>query len=123
MKRENVIIPLLIAMFMVFFGFSAGLSEKKAEGEKHPEVDFSVSCVDCHAEVTPDIVAAWKKSKHGVMNYGCYMCHGDGQVEFWAKPGTQTCQSCHSGLHTDYSKTVAKSCFDCHDGHTLKFHE
>jgi len=113
---------LAIVLAVLLFLFS-GFSSEKGQKEKHPDVDYSVSCVECHQEVTPEIVKQWRSSKHGLMNFACYICHGDGKVEFYKKPGTDRCVSCHSGLPTDYSKTVARNCFDCHNGHTLKFHE
>jgi hypothetical protein len=91
--------------------------------QKHPEVENfeKISCVECHTEVTPDIVKDWKSSKHGKMNFACYMCHGDGIEEFNAVPATDRCISCHSG-QIDFSNLKQNQCFDCHQGHTLKFH-
>jgi len=90
--------------------------------EKHPEVDFSVSCTECHREATPEIVAQWENSKHGLVNVKCYVCHGDGEVEFSPKPTSDRCVGCHSRYEVDFSKLAVKSCFSCHHGHTLKFH-
>jgi len=88
----------------------------------HPEVDFGRSCTECHLEVTPEVVEAWKGSKHGLMNFGCYMCHGDGTEYFEAAPSTVRCASCHGKEEIDFRVTRFESCFDCHDGHTLGFH-
>lgn len=92
------------------------------EPEKHLEVDWSVSCVECHTEETPVAVEEWRNSAHGVMNFGCYMCHGDGEEEFYPRPGSEKCISCHSDNEIEFEKTPLNDCFDCHQGHTLKFH-
>ncbi|GEM_PF-3590811 len=93
------------------------------EPEKHEEADFSVGCVECHQEETPEEVQDWSMGMHGQVNVGCFVCHGDGEEEFYSEPTGEQCISCHSG----YFREVANSgeeftCFTCHDGHTLKFH-
>ena len=113
---------LLVLFVVLIFGIVWLWAGDQAQSTKHPEVDFSISCVECHTEVTPQVVKDWKGSMHGKMNFGCYMCHGDGQVEFFPKPGSERCIACHSGKAVDFSKTPVKNCFDCHKGHTLKFH-
>lgn len=57
-------------------------------------------CMDCHEEVTPNIVSDWKLSKHGEMKLPCSTCHGDqhqsaedvANVEI---PTAETCGKCH----------------------------
>lgn len=87
--------------------------------ETHPEVDFSISCMECHQEETPDAYNAWKESSHGKMNFGCYMCHGDGVEEFAASPEVNRCEACHTG-HEECLTKNADACYDCHDGHSMK---
>ncbi|NOX88879.1 MAG: hypothetical protein GXO77_07620 [Calditrichaeota bacterium] len=110
-------------VLIIIFSLQFNLQADDEKEEKHPEVDFTQSCMECHKEVTPDIVRDWEKSKHGVMNFGCYMCHGDGQVEFYRKPSTETCLSCHTGEPVDARKGGNLQCFSCHNGHSLKFHQ
>ncbi len=117
---SSVLIVLLALLFTMSMVGNMSAAGKKAD--KHPDVDFSISCVECHSEVTPKAVQEWRSSKHGIMNFGCYMCHGDGQEDFSARPGSERCIACHSGQDVDFSKTAVKNCFDCHKGHTLKFH-
>ncbi|MFQ5583187.1 MAG: hypothetical protein ACE5GL_01975 [Calditrichia bacterium] len=50
---------------------------------KHEDVDFSISCVECHEQETPEQVEEWEKGMHGQVNVGCFVCHGDGEVEFY----------------------------------------
>lgn len=120
MKFKLSIIAGLLLLFIFSFNLMADKQEKAV---KHADVDWSISCMECHQQVTPDAVKEWKSSKHGMMNFGCYMCHGDGQVEFYPQPGTERCIGCHSGYEVDSAKTGVKNCFDCHKGHTLKFHQ
>ncbi len=124
MKRHLKILfaSTLLVLFTITYvvNLSAGTGD---QNDKHPEVDFTLSCRSCHQDITPDIHKAWKESAHGRMNYSCYLCHGDGQQEFHTQPQTQTCIGCHSGQEVDFTKTKADNCFDCHQGHSLKFHE
>lgn len=90
--------------------------------EKHPDVDYSISCMECHETETPEQVEEWRSSPHGKMNFGCYMCHGDGVEEFAASPGSERCVSCHSDQEVDFTKCKLDNCFDCHQGHSLQFH-
>ena len=68
------------------------------------------------------IAASFILTSNGIMNFGCYMCHGDGEEEFYPRPGSERCISCHSDQEVDFSKTSLNNCFDCHQGHSLKFH-
>lgn len=85
----------------------------------HQDEDFSLSCTECHSDVTPDIYADWQGSGHGKMNYGCYICHGDGDVEFYPAASEEGCISCHSNNEAHLARVDYDGCFDCHDGHTL----
>lgn len=95
----------------------------KTQPEKHVDEDFSISCYECHADVTQEVVQAWSDGMHGQVNVGCFICHGDGQSEFHARPGGETCATCHAGHDVDFSTIPGiTSCFTCHGGHDLKFH-
>ena len=123
MQLKNVSIYKFLLVVLMSFLISFSLLAQKSDDVKHAEVDFSISCMTCHEEETPEITEEWQGSKHGMMNFGCYLCHGDGQEEFYPKPGTERCNGCHSGQEVDFSKVPANNCFDCHQGHTLKFHK
>lgn len=118
MSKKVFSILLSFGILFLFFTLT-GFSEK---GEKHSEVDFSLSCVECHQEVTPEITKDWQAGKHGIFKVGCFVCHGDGQERFSTKPTTESCVMCHSDYESDLSNTKATNCFDCHNGHKLKFH-
>jgi len=86
----------------------------------HAEVDFeSMSCSECHADVTPEIYTAWKDSGHGKLDYGCYICHGDGVVEYYPTASTDGCVACHSNNEPHLARFEYGRCFECHDGHSL----
>jgi len=58
-------------------------------------------CVDCHKNVTPNIVSDWQLSKHSQAGVSCSSCHGDQHqsVQDVAKvkiPTPDTCASCHA---------------------------
>ncbi|GAB4178041.1 MAG: hypothetical protein Kow00108_13660 [Calditrichia bacterium] len=123
MKRNTMYMMSALILIFISFIFLPLLASDKNQ-EKHPQVDDykDYSCVECHQEATPDIVKSWRSSKHGMMNFACYMCHGDGEESFSVQPQVDRCVGCHSGNEVDFSKTKASSCFDCHQGHSLQFH-
>ena len=96
--------------------------QKKTKVVAHPSVDWSIGCVECHEQETPAVTRDWFEGKHGQVNVGCFVCHGDGEVEFAAKPKGARCISCHSPQEVNFAKLPVKNCFFCHAGHTLKFH-
>jgi hydroxylamine dehydrogenase len=66
------------------------------------------NCVECHSQITPNIVSDWKLSKHGVDNQiDCTRCHGDehtsAQDAAKAKiPTAETCAGCHPERLTQF---------------------
>ncbi len=57
-------------------------------------------CVDCHKDITPNIVTDWQLSKHFENDVDCSVCHGDGHtsavdVEKVEIPTPETCSPCH----------------------------
>lgn len=129
MKRisVNILLAITVVIFVALIVSCGALTQsdttplatKAAKVATHPVVDFSLSCVECHEGVTPTITAKWSASGHGRVNFGCYICHGDGEETFAAKPGTDGCISCHSGSMEHLNSVGQTSCFECHDGHTL----
>jgi hypothetical protein len=117
MKKLLVLSSFVLAVTIVLMGFSP-----QSQDEKHPDVDWSLSCQECHANVTPEVYKQWENSAHGQVDFGCYICHGDGQEEFHPKGQDVGCQGCHAEQLVDFEKTKFSSCYDCHQGHTLKFH-
>lgn len=95
---------------------------KSGVTESHPDVDFSMGCVECHTSMTPAVVTTWDASLHGQANVKCYVCHGDAREEFYPAGNDERCSGCHSAKAVDFVSLPETSCFDCHNGHTLKFH-
>jgi len=65
-----------------------------------PSTGFAATCVDCHKDKTPGIVADWKLSKHGQAGFDCTVCHGSdhSSADDVAKaqiPTPDTCAPCH----------------------------
>ena len=66
------------------------------------------SCVECHSQKTPAIVADWKKSAHGRLGVDCYKCHRAGNDDLILKSHSEqsvqpispvvspiACRGCH----------------------------
>ncbi len=118
-KRVGVLIFLVVVAGV----WAASAVSQAEESEKHPPVEFSVSCVECHEKSTPEVVNAWDSGKHGLTDIGCFICHGDGEVEFYSEPTDEKCVACHSKQESSFDEVEATSCFSCHSGHNLKFHQ
>jgi hypothetical protein len=66
-------------------------------------------CVQCHEEITPQVVVDWKLSKHSEAEVDCAACHGDGHesAEDVAAVETvtaATCGECHDTQLGQFSK-------------------
>lgn len=85
MKSKIYLLTTFFAVAMLVYGFVGNSAPKK---DKHPDVDWTIGCAECHEEMTPEVFKDWKESKHGDMNFGCYICHGDGQETFTRKAKT-----------------------------------
>ena len=75
---------LIIALVCVMFCASAHAQE----------------CVECHKEVTPNIVGDWQLSKHSQNEINCSVCHGDKHKDPYDVsniqiPTPETCAACH----------------------------
>lgn len=61
---------------------------------------YAQECVDCHKEVTPNIVSDWQLSKHSQNEINCSICHGDKHKDPYDVanvqiPTPKTCANCH----------------------------
>ena len=119
MKAKIYLLTAFLAVAVIAYGFASATAPAK---DKHPDVDWTIGCTECHEEMTPEVFKDWQGSKHGEMNFGCYICHGDGQETFYKKGKDDQCLGCHAAQEVNFKKSVAKTCFTCHKGHTLKFH-
>jgi hydroxylamine dehydrogenase len=70
---------------------------------------FTQQCVNCHKNITPNIVKDWQISKHSSNGVECSTCHGSdhksaadiAKVEI---PTPETCETCHEEKVTQYKK-------------------
>ncbi len=70
---------------------------------------YTQTCIECHYNVTPNIVADWQISKHSEMDVDCATCHGDEHVSAddysnASLPTYETCGMCHDEQTEQYSK-------------------
>ena len=70
---------------------------------------YAQECVDCHKDVTPNIVTDWQLSKHSQNDIDCSVCHGDGHtgpydVENVQIPTPNTCANCHEERVEQFKK-------------------
>lgn len=61
---------------------------------------YAAKCIECHNEVTPNIVNDWRISTHSEGGIGCEVCHGDKHtskkdVDEAGIPTPATCAQCH----------------------------
>lgn len=76
------------------------------------------TCISCHAEKQPGIVADWKESRHGHVGVSCIDCHG---VEKQAKVAAQNCPGV-KGTKIYVSALVSpKTCGKCHADEVEQF--
>ncbi len=90
-----------------------------AKGKKHIATSMDQPCSECHAGEND----AWEGSKHALMGVKCVVCHGDLTNNFLRRPGPERCVGCHAeqvGGNAEGHKPKPKSCWTCHDGHTLQ---
>ena len=67
------------------------------------------TCVDCHGERTPGLVADWQTSRHSEVGVGCSVCHGEehssAETAKLAKiPTPETCAECHEEQVAQFKK-------------------
>jgi len=82
-------LPVVIAL-VAFFG--------QSRDETGPADPAERSCVDCHQERQPGIMAQWETSKHAAKGVLCEDCHGDDHDAMFRAEGrvlTMICQGCH----------------------------
>lgn len=86
MKADMILMRMVIFVFTISFAVSLASAQ---------------SCLDCHKQVTPNIVSDWQISKHSKNGVGCAACHGDKHrsrqdVRNALIPTPETCGTCHA---------------------------
>lgn len=112
----------LLASILLVMGISAGTFSMN--NERHPAVEEKdMTCLECHKELESEAVEKWEKSKHGLNNVGCFICHNT-MEEFMAHPDSSSCLMCHAEMESSLNLEVAKEagCFSCHPAHSLRLH-
>ncbi|MCG8603877.1 cytochrome C, partial [bacterium] len=66
-------------------------------------------CVECHKEITPNIVSDWRLSKHSDNEVACFDCHGVDHtsaedVDKVQIPTPETCNACHDTQVEEFRK-------------------
>ncbi len=73
------------------------------------QVVSAQTCIECHTNVTPNIVKDWQASKHFENEIDCSVCHGDKHntaenVNLAELPTPETCAACHDTQVEQYKK-------------------
>ena len=89
---------------------------------KHPEDMGNQDCIDCHKDVTPDIVKQWNESAHGFVGVKCQVCHGD-ESNFQKVPSDETCRGCHAEQFENRNAKPNLTCSTCHTAHHFNVHK
>ncbi len=74
-----------------------------------PSAALSQQCVDCHKQVSPNIVSDWKLSLHSQNEITCSVCHSDKHkdpydVDKVQIPTPETCANCHDEKVEQFKK-------------------
>ena len=67
------------------------------------------TCVDCHGELTPGLVADWGTSRHAEVGVDCAICHGEehdapDNTALAKIPTPETCAECHTDQVEQFKK-------------------
>jgi len=70
---------------------------------------FAQECVNCHKNVTPNIVTDWQLSKHSQNDVDCSVCHGEKHKDPYDVanvqiPTPETCANCHDEKVEQFKK-------------------
>ncbi len=70
---------------------------------------YGQNCIECHKEVSPNIVSDWQVSKHAENDVDCSVCHGENHnsadnVELVELPTPETCAECHDTQVEQFKK-------------------
>lgn len=74
-------------------------------------------CVDCHTDVSLEVVETWRSQNHGRNKVTCEVCHNTHESDFTPSPKVEVCMGCHDvgAIHEGFlPETSAAACMDCH---------
>jgi len=119
---KYVILFMGLIIFTVCTSALEAKESKKAKAKKHPQIETEMItedplvCFSCHQNQTKE----WEGSGHGLNQVRCFVCHGDLEKRFEPMPSPENCVMCHAEKLEDLKKSKLKTCFQCHNGHTLE---
>jgi hydroxylamine dehydrogenase len=95
--QKTILVAVCLAAGCVFL-FAAGQKESAKAGELSDPA--ASACLECHAEITANIVSDWKLSRHAKEGVSCSTCHGEAHstsedAGLAAIPTADTCSMCH----------------------------
>ncbi len=117
LTRLRTLVPFTLA---VCLGTTAVLTGENREAGADPVAaadatdpvaqDAAQTCVECHTERTPGIVADWEVSAHAAEGIGCDSCHGDehtsaDDVDEVFTVTAATCKLCHEQRYEEFARS------------------
>ena len=121
MRQKYLLITALAAVFLLSLVFVQWeeVSRRRVEaGLAKPHISVPASsreCMDCHAELTPGIVAHWEDSKHAETGVGCFDCHvaKSGEADAFSHYGgtiativtPRDCGACHTTEQEEFESS------------------
>jgi uncharacterized CHY-type Zn-finger protein len=87
--------------FSNVFALKSGFTEWAEAGfPLEKKASLKEACIECHANLSPNIVSEWQKSKHRKSEVLCSVCHGDQHeseqdVAKAVIPRIGVCKICH----------------------------
>ncbi len=121
MNKRCVVVVGLGGVFFCVLVMVLFLQINGVERQGHRQGMDGKTCIECHQELSPQIIVAWQESSHGKMAAGCGGCHGD-EKNFNGRPKNDTCMKCHEMAFAQ-EPMPEKSCMVCHPRHGFRQHK
>ncbi len=115
------LLPAALALLAACSSTRAAQSAGEQGVAQHPKVREPGACAECHSSLTPELVAEWTASKHGLNLVQCLVCHGSTGADFTPRPAPERCLGCHALELASLTPPngTPPSCFTCHKPHAL----
>lgn len=110
-------------LLLFFLCLYTVMPHRSLQGEDkipHRQEMYGKTCIECHQELSPQIIEAWQASKHGLLPTGCSTCHGE-EKNFNGRPTQETCLNCHKLTYIKEPRPP-QSCMACHPRHGFTQH-
>ncbi len=121
LRHKQIVISILAMIFLaslVLVQYKE-VQRKDREGQRRPTVHVipasSKTCVECHRQQTPGIIAHWEGSTHAIKGVGCVECHqaevddADGFNHYGALIATvvtpMDCARCHQTEAAEFQRS------------------